>query len=675
MSPSEFQCLYRQGFARVAACTLPVSLGEPQQNAQAVEGMLVRCAQQGVAIAVFPELGLTGYTLEDLFFQQGMLEASVEALLSLVKATRKLMTVGVVGVPLRRGDTLYNCAVIFQRGRILGVVPKTVLPRYREFYETRHFSSGAGCSGSITLGGQEIPFGTDLLFEAQDIDGLRLGVEICEDLWAPQPPSGALAIAGATVLANLSASPVTVGRAEKRALLCAAQSMRTASAYLYAAASEGESTTDLSWDGQLLIYEAGECLAQSERFPRHEDMILADIDLDKLRQERMQTGYFASEEQTIRHVEFSVQPDVKDWGLLRDIPRFPFVPDAVERCAEDCQEAWNIQVQALCRRLKAAHAQSMVIGVSGGLDSALALLVAVKAADCLGWPRERILARSMPGFATGDESRTYAHNLMESLGVSAGELDIRPTAEAMLKTIGHPYARGEAVHDVTFENVQAGLRTDFLFRLANHHHGLVIGTGDLSELALGWCTYGVGDQMAHYNVNAGLPKTLIQHVIRWAVRHEEGFSEACRDVLEAIVSAEITPELVPDQGQGVQSTQQVIGPYALQDFTLFYVLRYGFRPEKIAFMQYHAWGDAQKGVWPFAYPEADRISYDLQEIIKWMRVFLRRFFATSQFKRSAMPNGPKVVAGGSLSPRGDWRSPSDGTATIWLAALDRLAIY
>ncbi|PHI96877.1 NAD(+) synthase [Parasaccharibacter apium] len=673
MALDEFLCLYRQGFARVAACTTPITLGEPHHNAIVFQQWLERCHEQAVAIAVFPELGLTGYTLEDLFFQQLMLERSQEALLALVERTAHLMSVGIVGMPLRWGDSLYNCAVIFHKGRILGVVPKIMLPRYREFYETRHFTSGAGCFGTIRLGTQEVPFGADLLFEAEDIAGLTLGVEICEDLWAPQPPSGALAVAGATVIANLSASPVTVGRAEHRALLCAAQSMRTSSAYLYAAATVGESTTDLAWDGQLLIYEAGECLAQSDRFAPKGDMVVADIDLDRLRQERLQTGYFASTQaKNFRRIRFAVNPPLKDWGLKREVPRFPFVPSRPALCEQDCREAWNIQVHALCQRLKAAHAKTMIIGVSGGLDSALALLVAVKAADCLGWERTQIIARTMPGFATGGESLALAHGLMESLGVRAGELDIRPTAQAMLAAIDHPYGRGEAVYDITFENVQAGLRTDFLFRLANHHQGLVIGTGDMSELALGWCTYGVGDQMAHYNVNAGLPKTLIQHVIRWASGHDKSVSPAARAVLESIVAAEISPELVPNQGQGVQSTQQMIGPYALQDFTLYYVLRYGFAPKKIAFLQLHAWGDAKKGEWPLNYPEQDRIAYDLPTIIHWSRVFLKRFFGTSQFKRSAMPNGPKVVAGGSLSPRGDWRAPSDGTATLWSKELELL---
>lgn len=672
MTQQQFRCLYQQGFARVAVCTVPVVLGDPSRNAQTIVQSWEKCAQEGAAVVVFPELGLSGYTLEDLHAQQAVHEAVEHALHELVLASRELMTVGVVGVPLRRGSALYNCAAIIHRGRLLGVVPKSFLPRYGEFYEPRHFSSGVGCRGMISLWGEAFPFGTDLLFEASDLPDLTLGVEICEDLWAPSPPSTQLAQAGATILANLSASPVTVGRAKERELLCASQSMRTVSAYLYAAASVGESTTDLAWDGQLTIHEAGSCVAQSERFPTEATRLIADIDVIALRQERMRSGYFAQKEESYRRLSFTLAPVPMDRGLRRTVPRFPFVPTNPESLDQDCQEAWHIQVQALCQRLKAAHAKRMVIGVSGGLDSALALLVAVRAADAMGWPRNAILARTMPGFATGKESLTLAHQLMESLGVDGGELDIRSTAQAMLEAIEHPFARGEAVYDVTFENVQAGLRTDFLFRLANHHQGIVIGTGDLSELALGWCTYGVGDQMAHYNVNAGLPKTLIQHVIRWAVRQDGHFSRACREALDAVVSAEISPELVPDQGKGVQSTEQMIGPYPLQDFTLYYVLRYGFSPRRIVFLQEKTWGTIEEGRWPAHFPLEKRVSYTLPEIVKWMCVFVRRFFGTSQFKRSAMPNGPKVVAGGALSPRGDWRAPSDNQATLWLETLEKL---
>ncbi|MFT8327811.1 NAD(+) synthase [Gluconobacter oxydans] len=664
-----FRSLYHQGFARIAACTLPVALADPLKNGERVLGVLRDCDRQGVAAVVFPELGLTGYTLDDLRFQEVVLDGAVEALRRVVAGSRDLLSVAVVGLPLVRGDLLYNCAAVVHRGRVLGVVPKSHLPRYREFYEPRYFTSGLQTSGTIRLFGEDVPFGADLLFQAEDMRGLTLGVEICEDLWVASPPSGKLAEAGATVILNPSASPVTIGRTDDRSLLCQAQSMRTLTAYAYAAAGEGESTTDLAWDGQVSIHEAGRLLAQSDRFPQGERLVVADVDLDLLRQERMRTGQFGQPGQAFRTVGFTLAPPMTDLGLKREVVRFPFVPSDARTLARDCYEGWTIQVSALRRRLQASGAQRAVIGVSGGLDSTLALLVAVRAADELGWPRTHVLAYTMPGFATGMESRSLAHALMEALGVEVNELDIRPTAQTMLAGIGHPFAEGQPVHDITFENVQAGLRTDFLFRIANYRNGIVIGTGDLSELALGWCTYGVGDQMSHYNVNAGMPKTLIQHVIRWLARDGKLGDGVVGAVLERIVNAEITPELVPDTGQGVQSTEQTIGPYPLQDFTLYHILRHGFRPSRIAFLAEVAWSDASRGTWPEHYPQDRKIAYNLGEIRHWLEVFLRRFFGTSQFKRSAMPNGPKLVSGGSLSPRGDWRAPSDGTATAWLAEL------
>lgn len=659
-----FHSLYDQGFARLAACTLPVTLADPAENAERMAQIVQRCARDGVAAVVFPELGLTGYTLDDLRFQDVVLDGARDALKSFIEQTAQCTTVAVIGLPWVVGECLYNVAAVVQRGRVLGFVPKTYLPRYREFYEPRHFISGRGVSTTVEWNGEAIPFGADLLFRAADMPDFVLGVEICEDLWVANPPSGALAQAGARIILNPSASPVTVGRTDDRMLLCRAHSMRTLTAYVYAAAGEGESTTDLAWDGQVTIHEAGRLLAESDRFPQGERVVTADVDLALLRQERMRVGQFGDGADAFRVVEFALDAPKDDLGLRRSVARFPFVPDSAETLARDCYEAWTIQVSALRRRLEASRSDCAVIGVSGGLDSTLALLVAVRAADELGWARDRVRAYTMPGFATGAESLGYAHRLMAALGVRAQELDIRATARTMLEGIDHPYARGEAVHDVTFENVQAGLRTDFLFRLANHHNGIVVGTGDLSELALGWCTYGVGDQMAHYNVNAGLPKTLIQHVIRWISR-EGKLGEDLPDILNTIVSAEISPELVPDTGKGVQSTESFIGPYALQDFTLYYVLRYGFKPSRIAFMAEKAWGDASYGSWPIHYPDDQKKAYDLATIRHWLEVFVHRFFATSQFKRSAMPNGPKIVAGGALSPRGDWRAPSDGNARLW----------
>jgi NAD+ synthase (glutamine-hydrolysing) len=476
------------------------------------------------------------------------------------------------------------------------------------------------------------------------------------------------------VLANPSGSPITIGRADSRELLSRAASMRGACAYLYAAAGHGESTTDLAWDGQTSIDECGVRLAEGERFAWKPVATLADIDLDRIAQERLQMGSFDDDARGLgprRRVTFRVDPPADDLGLMRKVERFPFVPSDPGRLAHDCYEAYNIQVAGLAQRLEATGTRKVVIGISGGLDSTHALIVAAKAFDRLGYPRSDILAYTMPGFATSAGTKTNAHALMAALGTTAAEIDIRPAAERMLADMGHPYAAGEKVYDVTFENVQAGLRTDYLFRLANKAGGIVIGTGDLSELALGWCTYGVGDQMSHYAVNAGVPKTLIQHLIRWVISSGAFSTEEGR-VLRAVLDTEISPELVPaGADEAPQSTEATIGPYALQDFTLFYTLRHGFRPSKIAFLALHAWGEAGRGDWPADFPDDKRIAYGLPEIRRWLAVFLNRFFGFSQFKRSAIPNGPKVAAGGALSPRGDWRAPSDGSARIWLAELER----
>ncbi|ABQ33235.1 NAD(+) synthase [Bradyrhizobium sp. BTAi1] len=672
-----FHSIYRHGFARVAACVTASSVANPAANAAAILAAARACHDQGAAVAVFPELCLSGYAIDDLVKQDPLLDAVQRGLLTLVEASHDLTPVLIVGAPLRFSHRVYNCAVVIHRGEVLGVVPKIYLPTYREFYEGRHFASGAGIRGEmIEVAETMAPFGTDLLFAAADVAGLVIGVEVCEDMWIPVTPASELALAGATVLANLSGSPITVGRAESRSLLCRSTSARCLAAYIYAAAGVGESTTDLAWDGQTSIFENGVLLAESERFRQTGQTIFADVDLDLLRQERALMGTFDDNARAqtrgehYRRIGFELQPTKDDIGFMRSIERFPFVPSDAARLDQDCYEAYNIQVAGLTQRLRATGTKRIVIGVSGGLDSTHALIVAAKAMDLLGLPRTNILAYTMPGFATGAQSKSYAHALMKALEVSAAELDIRPAATQMLKDIGHPFGRGEAVYDVTFENVQAGLRTDYLFRLANDRGGLVLGTGDLSELALGWCTYGVGDQMSHYNVNAGVPKTLIQHLIRWVIASHQ-FSADVDRTLEAVLAAEISPELVPvKEGETPQSTQAAIGPYELQDFNLFYTLRYGMRPSKIAFMAHHAWKDVGDGAWPPGFPADKRHAYALGEIRKWLEVFLKRFFAFSQFKRSAMPNGPKVVAGGSLSPRGDWRAPSDGNATAWLEDLE-----
>jgi len=671
-----FRSLYRHGFARVAACTTGTALADPATNAQTILRMAQDCDRQSVAVAVFPELGLSGYSISDLLQQKTLLDAVEAAIDTVVAGSAGLMPLLLVGAPIRHRGALYNCALAIHRGALLGIVPKIHLPNYREFYEPRHFVSGDGTDGgSIAIGGRSVPFGTDLLFAASDLQGLIVHAEICEDVWVPNPPSGEAAVAGATVLANLSASNITIGKAETRRLLCQSQSARCLAVYLYAAAGAGESTTDLAWDGQASVFENGAIVVETERFPVADQAAIADIDLDMLAQERLRMGSFDTNRRrhsrTFRRIGFTVGAPPGDVGFRRKMERFPFVPADVARLEQDCYEAYNIQVSGLAQRLRATGLKKVVIGISGGLDSTQALLVCAQAFDLLGLPRAGILAYTMPGFATSEQTKSNAWKLMRSLGVTASELDIKPAAEQMLKDLGHPYAEGASVYDITFENVQAGLRTDYLFRLANHLGGIVIGTGDLSELALGWCTYGVGDQMAHYNVNAGVPKTLIQHLIRWIIGTKR-FAAEVLQTLDAIVATEISPELVPvGAGETPQSTEATIGPYALQDFTLFHILRHGFVPSKIAFMALHTWEDATRGDWPPHFHADRRVAYDLKQIRHWMQVFLTRFFAFSQFKRSAMPNGPKVSAGGSLSPRGDWRAPSDGNAAAWLAELER----
>ncbi len=671
-----FRSLYRHGFARVAACSTRTTLAAPAANAASILRVAKECDRQGVALVVFPELGLSSYAIGDLLQQSALLDGVERAIDTLLAGSADLMPLLLVGAPLRHRGALYNCAIAIQRGRLLGVVPKLHLPNYREFYEPRHFVPGDGSGGDeIAIGRHRAPFGTDLLFTAEDLPGFAVHAEICEDVWIPVPPSSLAALAGATVLANLSASNITIGKAETRRLLCQSQSARCVAAYLYAAAGAGKSTTDLAWDGQASIFENGAILTETERFPQDDQVAIADIDLDLLRHERMQMGSFDANRRhharPFRSIGFRLDPPASDIGFRRRVERFPFVPADRARLAQDCYEAYSIQVSGLAQRLRAADIKKVVIGVSGGLDSTQALIVCARAFDLLGLPRSDILAFTLPGFGTSDTTKTNAWKLMRGLGVTAEELDIRPAATRMLQDIRHPYAAGEPVYDLTFENVQAGLRTDYLFRLANHHGGIVIGTGDLSELALGWCTYGVGDQMAHYNVNSGVPKTLIQHLIRWVIS-EKLFEPEALATLEAILATEISPELIPvADGAMPQSTEASIGPYALQDFTLFYTLRHGFAPSKIAFLALWAWEDVARGDWPPHFPPERWVAYDLATIRQWMVVFLRRFFAFSQFKRSAMPNGPKVSAGGSLSPRGDWRAPSDGNAQAWLEELER----
>ena len=674
----DFYSAYRQGFVRVAACTHHTTIADPVANAESVLRVARACHDDSVALAIFPELTLSGYSLEDILLQDALLDAVEDALLDVVVASAELMPVLVIGAPLRYQHRIYNTAVVIHRGRVLGVVPKSYLPTYREFYERRQMAAGDIVHGAIRMGDADVPFGPDLLFTATDLAGFVLHVEICEDMFVPIPPSAQAALAGATVLANLSGSPITIGRAEDRCLLARSASSRCLAAYVYAAAGEGESTTDLAWDGQTMVWENGVRLAESERFPLGERRSVADVDLELLRSERLRMGTFDDNRihhgitaESFRRVEFRLDPPWGDIGLRREIERFPFVPSDPVRLEQDCYEAYNIQVSGLEQRLRALNYPKVVLGLSGGLDSTHALIVAARAMDREGRPRSDILAFTLPGFATGEHTKGNATRLAEALGVTFETIDIRATAELMLKEIGHPFARGEKVYDVTFENIQAGLRTDYLFRLANQRGGIVLGTGDLSELALGWSTYGVGDQMSHYNVNGGVPKTLIQHLIRWVISSHQ-FDDAVNEVLQSVLDTEITPELVPTGGdEEIQSSEAKVGPYVLQDFSLFQVLRYGFRPSKVAFLAWHAWSDADRGEWPAGFPDNKRPAYSLKEIRHWLQVFAQRYYSFAQFKRSAMPNGPKVSHGGSLSPRGDWRAPSDMSARTWLDEIER----
>jgi NAD+ synthase (glutamine-hydrolysing) len=668
-----FAALHRHGFVRLATSTPRVRPADVGHNTDSVIEAAQRAHAAQADLVVFPELCISSYAIDDLHMQGALLAAVEQAVARVIEASRKLSPVLLIGAPLRRGDRLYNCALAISRGRLLGVVPKSYLPNYREFYEKRWFAHGRDTGGEIALAGQVAPFGDDLIFAASDLPGLIFHIEICEDLWTAAPPSSDAALAGALILTNLSASNIVIGKSSDRHLLCQSQSMRTISAYAYSAAGPGESTTDLSWDGQGIICELGEVHAESSRFMTEPELVLADIDTGRLTLERMRTGSFHDaarhREPAFRRVEFEHRPHMRDAGLMRPVRRFPYVPNRASHLDLDCYEAFNIQVEGLRRRFQATSGDTMVIGISGGLDSTHALIVAAKACDRMGISRERILGFTMPGFATSEGTKSNAWKLMRAMGITAEEIDIRPAARQMLTDMGHPFAEGEPVYDIAFENVQAGLRTDYLFRLANQRRGFVVGTGDLSELALGWCTYGVGDQMSHYAVNAGVPKTLIQYLIRWSVTSGQ-FDPETDAVLTAILDTEISPELVPTgEDEEIQSTEATIGPYALNDFFLYHIMRYGLPPSKVAFLAWHAWHDREAGRWPEGFPEEGRPEYDLPVIRHWLEKFLHRFFATSQFKRSALPNGPKVSAGGALSPRGDWRAPSDSTAAPWLAEL------
>jgi NAD+ synthase (glutamine-hydrolysing) len=683
MRNNEFFNLYNHGFVRAAVGIPEVRVADPIFNGARTIELMEKAESEKAVLVLFPELGLTAYSCEDLFHQQALLEAAQQAMGSVLKASEKLNLVAVVGMPLQVDDLLFNCAVVLSRGKILGVIPKIFLPNYREFYEYRQFApaSAARSTAIDLLDQRQIPFGEHLLFQCEARQELTFFVEICEDLWVPIPPSCSAALAGATIMLNLSASNITIGKDEYRHSLVANQSARCLSAYLYAAAGPGESTTDLAWDGHAMVYENGTLVAESERFHYKSQLVVAEIDLERLTQERMRQNSFGQSLQRhredlrpFRRIAFDIQlPESGRLLCKRNFERFPYVASDPVLRDRRCYEAYNIQVQGLVKRLQSSRISKIVIGISGGLDSTHALIVAARALDLLELPRSNLLAYTMPGFATTQRTLENARALMKAVGCAAHEIDIRPSCEQMLRDIGHPYSRGEPVYDVTFENVQAGERTSHLFRLANINEALVLGTSDLSELALGWCTYGVGDHMSHYSVNASVPKTLIQFLIRWVAETNQ-LGKKTSVILRSILETEFSPELIPCDPNGEQPgqrTEDVIGPYELQDFNLYYTARFGYLPSKIAFLAYCCWRDRTLGLWPDI-PEGRRNQYRITDIKRWLSVFAWRFFQESQFKRSCIPNAPKVGSGGSLSPRGDYRAPSDSEATAWLEEIKQI---
>ena len=668
----DFRHPHRHQFARVCAATVPVTLGAPTTNAQRIIHAIRAAHDHGASVVVFPELAVTGYSAGDLFTSTVLMNSVDEALRCIIEATAEIHPLVIVGTPLRAGNSLYNCAVAISKGEVIGITAKQAIPNYREFEESRWFSSPMDSYSfdlQTSIGGHHFPIYPSMIYQCEDLPGLAVSAEICEDMWVPRPPSMVAAMSGASVIVNLSSSPVTVGRSRDRHLMVRSASVRGICAYAYTSAGPGESTNDLAWDGEAMIYEMGDLLAHNTRYFPDMQLTYADVDLDRIMSRRREMNTFPTDAQefSVCSASFRLSSSPQtNRELIRHIERYPFVPSDRQHRAEDCAETYAIQVSALTQRLRSIGSARPVIGVSGGLDSTQALLVCAKAMDDLDRPRSDILAYTLPGFATTEHTRSNAQDLCEHLGVTFKQVDIRPMAQQMLADLDHPFARGEEVYDVTFENVQAGVRTDFLFRAANANGGFVIGTGDMSELALGWCTYGVGDHMSHYGVNAGVPKTLMQHLIRWII-DDAHFGADVNATLQSILDTEITPELIPTRnGEEPQSTEASIGPYGLHDFTLYYTLR-GYTPTKIAYLAWQAWSREHSHD-----THPDGPFYELPDILKWMRVFYRRFFS-QQFKRSAIPNGPRVSAGGSLSPRGDWRMPSDASSRVWVDAVTEIA--
>lgn len=639
------------GYVKVAAAVPCVKVADCEFNAGQIEKQIIIAEGKGVQIIAFPELSVTGYTCGDLFAQQLLIEEAEMGLIQIVNNTRQLDIISIVGMPVALNGSLLNAAVVIQKGKVLGVVPKTYLPNYKEFYEKRWFTSACDVTEtSVRLCGQVVPLGKNLLFETSDT---TFGIEICEDLWAPVPPSSTLVLQGAEIVFNLSADTESIGKHAYLRSLISQQSARCIAGYVFSSCGFGESTTDVVFAGNGLIYENGVLLAASERFSFEEQVVISEIDVEYLRTERRVNTTFAScrsytpvDASAIRISTEYVNS--KDLNLTRTFDAHPFVPQG-PTLDERCEEIFSIQTSGLAQRLRHTRAKSAVVGISGGLDSTLALLVCVRTFDKLGWPRKGIVGVTMPGFGTTDRTHTNAVELMNSLGVTVREVSIKDACLQHFKDIGHD----ASVHDVVYENSQARERTQILMDIANQTSGLVIGTGDLSELALGWATYN-GDHMSMYGVNGSVPKTLVKHLVKWVA--ENGMDEASRATLLDIVDTPISPELIPadEAGNIKQITEDLVGPYELHDFFLYYFMRCGFRPSKIYFLATRTF----KG------------TYDEETIKKWLSTFFRRFF-NQQFKRSCLPDGPKVGSI-AISPRGDWRMPSDASVNAWLKEVEAL---
>ena len=642
------------GFIRVGAAVPKCKLADSIYNKDKLIQLMQKAAEKQIQVLVFPELSITTYTCGDLFFQFSLLESAQKGLSDIVSASQSIDVFTVVGLPIAADNQIFNCAVVIYRGKILGVVPKTFLPNYGEFYEKRWFSSASELiSKEITLCGQKVPIGADLLFTAEQIPYCKIGVELCEDLWSPIPPSSYQAVAGATILLNPSASNELATKYDYRKKLISQQSSRCIGAYVYASSGVGESTQDMVFSGHGIIYENGSLLAESKRFLRESQIIYADVDLELLANDRRKNSSFMDCQiplPSYREITFSMKAQSVIEQLERVIKPNPFVPDTNAFLDQRCQDIFNIQVVGLARRIEHTQVKSIVVGISGGLDSTLALLVAVKACDYLKFSRNHVIGITMPGFGTTDRTYRNALSLMEALGVQIREISIQKAALQHFEDIGHDVS----IHDVTYENTQARERTQILMDIANKENGLVVGTGDLSELALGWATYN-GDHMSMYGVNAGVPKTLVRILVQWVAQYGS-LSQVAKDILSDVLDTPVSPELLPpdEKGNINQKTEEIVGPYQLHDFFLYYVVRFGFSPSKILFLAEQAFAG----------------EYDKATLLKWLKNFYRRFFL-QQFKRSCLPDGPKVGTI-SLSPRGDWRMPTDAFYRIWMEELEKL---